>query len=134
MAIDASWGNPEKTYVYLKVAGKWDWDEYQHSISLANNLIRSVDHPVCVITHMTDAQAQILPQNAFAQWHKSLRETPPNMRTLILVPGRPIVQIFIDMAHRLLGRLITFRFRMAATLEDALQLVDDAQDKTVSQI
>lgn len=134
MAIDVSWGNPEKTYVYIKVAGKWGWDEYHHSIFLANNLIRFVDYPVCVITHLTDAQAQLLPSNAFVQWQKSLHDTPPNMRTLILVPGRPIVQVFIDMTHRLLGRFVTFRFRMASTLDDALQIVEDARDHTVSQI
>lgn len=134
MVIDVSWGNPEKTYIYIRVVGKWGWDDYHSSLFRANKLIRTVDHKVCVITHLTNAHAQTLPSNAFAQWSKSLRDTPPNMQTLILVPGRPIVQSFIDMTHRLLGRLITFRFRMASTLEDAIQIVEDTQDKTISQV
>ena len=134
MAIDVSWGNSQKTYVYIEVIGKWEWNEYHESISLANNLIRMVDHPVCVVTHLTDAQAQMLPSNAFAQWSRSLHNTPTNMQTLILVPGQTIVQIFIDMAYRLFGRFITFKFRMASTVEQALEIVEVTHDDTVSQI
>ena len=130
MPIDVSWGNTHKTYVYIHVSGKWNWQEYHSSISEANQLINTIDHKVCIITHLTDSEAQLLPKNAFLQWQKSTKEIPSNLQSLILVPGRPIIQIFMDTAYRMFGRFITFKFMMASTLEDAQILVQDILEKS----
>ena len=129
MAINVSWGNDKQTYVYIQVTGRWTWREYHNSISLANELIYSVDHDVCIITHLVDSEAQILTKNAFGQWRKSLDETPRNLQIVILVPGIPIIKVFIDTTHRLFGRLMTFTFRMASTLDDAQQIVENVQQQ-----
>jgi len=127
MSINVSWGDENQTYVYIRVVGYWSWLEYHKSIALANELINSVDHEVCIITHMVDSQAQVLAKNAFGQWRKSLSETPRNLKMVILVPGIQIIKVFIDAIQRLFGRLITFKFRMASTLDDAQQIVKNTQ-------
>ena len=131
MPINVSWGDKEQTYVYIHVIGNWTWHEYHSNIELANELIESVDHKVCVITHMVDSQAQILAKNAFGQWRKSLGDTPSNLQMVILVPGILLVQAFIDTIHRLFGQFLTFKFRMALTLDDAEQIVKNAQQRKV---
>jgi len=131
MPINVHWGNEDQSYVYIHVLGSWSWEDFHKSIYDANRLINSVKHPVCIITHLADSQAQLISSNAFVQWQKSLKDTPDNLQTVILVPGRPIIQMFIDMAYRVLGQFITFKFRMAATLEDAREIIDDIQEQRV---
>lgn len=128
MPINVSWGDDNQTYVYIQVTGRWTWQEYHKSIALANDLIISVDHDVCIITHLVDSQAQILAKNAFGQWRKSLGNTPKNLQMVILVPGINIIKVFIDSIQRIFGRLITFKFRMAVSLDEAQQIIKTAQE------
>lgn len=125
MPIDVVWGNTDRTYVYICVKDEWEWADYQLSITQANAFIKSVDHSVCIVTHLTTSEAQHLPKSAFIQWQKSLKNTPPNLQTVILVPGKPIIRIFLDTAYRMFGHFITFKFRMAATREDAETIVNE---------
>jgi len=130
MSIEVVWGNLDKTYVYIKVVGDWSWKDYQRSIQSANELIQSVTHDVCIITHLTDEQAQKLPAGAFSQWRRSLKYTPENLQLIILVPGRPIIRLFIETAQRIFQQFITFSFRMAATLEEAQDIVQQSQQSS----
>lgn len=123
MPIDVLWGNEQHTYVYIHVVGKWAWNEYHIAINSANQLINSVSHPVCIVTHLVDSQAQTLSRRAFSEWRKSIINTPKNLQTVILVPGRPIIQVFLDVAARMFSPFITFKFRMAPTREDAEKIV-----------
>lgn len=132
MPISVSWGDKEQTYVYIEVIGFWTWHDYHKSIALANELIGSVDHNVCIITHLCDSQAQYLAKNAFGQWRKSLSDTPSNLQMVILVPGILIIQVFIDMIYRVFGQFLTFKFRMASTLDDAHKIVKSVQRQDVT--
>jgi len=127
MSIEVVWGNLDKTYVYIKVVGDWTWEEYQVSVESANELIQSVTHEVCIITHLTDTKAQQLPSGAFSQWRRSLKHTPKNLQLIILVPGRPVIRLFLDTAQRIFDQFITFSFRMAATLTEAEDIVNEIQ-------
>lgn len=128
MSIEVSWGNLEKTYVYMQVTGIWTWQEYRSGIISANELIESVDHDICIVTHLIDKDAQKLPPGAFRQWQNTLKQTPANLQLVILVPGRPLIRIFLDTIQRLFSQLMTFNFRMAATLEEAQEIVREVQN------
>ena len=132
MSIDVSWGNEDKTYVYLRVVGEWKWPEYHLSVVQANAHIESVDYPVCIVTHLIDTDAQRLPKQAFSQWQKSMKNTPANLRMVIIVPGKPIIRIFLDTAYKIFSPFITFKFRMAATLEDAQDIVEQTLSSQIT--
>ncbi|MEM9955202.1 MAG: hypothetical protein AAF846_26575 [Chloroflexota bacterium] len=131
MAIEVSWGNDEQTYVYIRVENAWTWSDYRASLEQANELIESVVYDVAIITHMVNPLARHLPRNAFLQWGKSIQNNPANLKTVIVVPGEPRVRVFVNTADRLFGNILSFRFRMAETLEEAQKIVRELHPTSI---
>lgn len=127
MSIQVSWGNLEKSYVYIEVIDTWTWQEFHECITSANALIATVTHDVYIVTHLTNAGAQKLPIGAFIQWRRSLNNTPANVKMVIIVAGLPTISLFLDTVQRMFQSIITFKFRVVTTLENAESIIKELQ-------
>ncbi len=65
MPLSVSWADESKTTISVRIQGEWNLDEYRAMLREIVSLMRSVSHPVYVLT---DARESALPPLGIV-WH-----------------------------------------------------------------
>jgi hypothetical protein len=121
MSIELLWDNEEKTILRHVYVGRWTWEELREKDADLKLMLASVEHPVDMIIDMRESF--FLPNGpTIGNLRNAERSLPPNARSVILVGGN-LLTLLISRVMRLIPASGKRRFQIAASLEEAHELI-----------
>ena len=127
MGITISWGNAEKTVILQVFDGRWTWEEFYNTGRQIQTMIREVDHEVHVLSDMTNSGA--LPVGgAISHANNMMKQFPENGGLLIIISDKLFIRSMANTFSRVFSGSVGEKVRAAATIEEAYQLIAQADD------
>src|SRR5258706_8312586 len=74
LALDVTWGNPEKTYTVFKFSGRWTWDEYHAAVKKGTTMTADIPYNVNILIDMTECN--LFPNNMLSHFGASMQRPP----------------------------------------------------------
>jgi len=122
MSIAVNWYNDDKTIIYWKFAGKWDWNEYAEAQDVSNAMLDTVDHTVDVIGNVQESPS--LPANALSVYRSNLSSAHPNTGLIVLVGASMFVEQMVRLLKQMFrNKVAGTNFEFAKSDEEALALI-----------
>lgn len=129
MPIRVYWEDETRTIVYYDFEGVWTWDELYTAFYQAIAMENSVCHRVDVILDMR--QSGRLPANALLHVKNIADKQPPNIGLSVFVTNNAFVASLYTVAIKVYGKIAHY-FRLAATLEEARDMIAAARQETAN--
>lgn len=123
MSIKTEWGNDEKTILLFTYEPNWSWNDLNDAVTLAYDMMETIDHPVVHIADMRNAS--ILPSGAMTQGRNLANRRHPRQTLLIVVGANSLVRTLGNTFSKIYSRVGgDSRNVYAATLEEAYALAE----------
>lgn len=126
MPIQVSWDNPEKTIIRQTFDGKWDLDDYHHSLDEIEQLCRQVSYRVHLIGDLTLSTG--MPPNLFTPMNRIIRLMQHHWDMVIVIHANPFYRAILKVVEQI-SPLIAYRIRYVDSLEEAYTIIQKASEK-----
>jgi hypothetical protein len=123
MSVRVMWDNQEKTILHYIYEGTWTWEEWYAAVGEARRMMERVEHKVYVIV---DAACQEVPPGALARFRHAASGETEHVRMVILVGDNPFIETLFGIVRNI-ARGCVAKFTLAASLEDAYQIIQQHQ-------
>jgi hypothetical protein len=120
LALDVTWGNPEKTYTVFKFSGKWTWDEYHAAIQKGIDLTEGIPYNVNILLDLSECN--LFPNNMLSHFGTSMQRPPRDFDLAVIVTTSGFVQTFATIIDKVYGKKGT-RFKVVKTVAEAHALL-----------
>lgn len=134
MGVKVIWHNEEKTIVRHVYDNDWRFDEVRQAAYEAWDLMRSVPHPVDAIFDLRETRT--FPKGSAIDIGKFVSTNRPSNARLLIILNAPLLfkgmydlfrKVYKDLSNRV-------PLRFAATIEEALQMVAEANEKAKANV
>jgi hypothetical protein len=126
LALEVTWGNPEKTYTIFKFSGRWTWDEYHAAVKQGTMMIEDISYNVNILIDMTECN--LFPNNMLSHFGASMQRPPREFDLAVIVTTSGFVQTFATIIDKVYGKKGT-RFKVVKTLAEAHTLLASANQR-----
>jgi hypothetical protein len=125
------WKNPEKTILIHEFPDAWEWADYMIAMKKMRQTCLEVGHEIFLI--IDARQVNLLPKGCMIYFNEGNQNTPSHVVMRILVSRkwsmRAVTSFLIKVAPHNFQN-----FFCASSIEDAYQLIHEAQRKPVEAI
>lgn len=126
MPIQVIWDNPEKAVIRQIFEGKWDLNDYHHSLDEIEQLCRQVNHRVHLIGDLTASTG--MPPNLFTLMNHVIRLMQQYWDMVVVTHANPYYKAILKVVEQL-SPLIAYRIRYADSLDEAYSIIKKANEK-----
>jgi hypothetical protein len=116
LALDVTWGNPEKTYTVFKFSGRWTWDEYHAAVKKGSTMIEDIPYNVNILLDLSECK--LFPNNMLSHFGNSMQRPPREFDLAVIVTTSGFVQTFATIIDKVYGKKGT-RFKVVKTVDEA---------------
>ncbi|RMG85186.1 MAG: hypothetical protein D6712_09930 [Chloroflexi bacterium] len=117
MPIDVRWYDDQQTILHMSENGAWTWDDFYAARQQADEMLKQVAYKAHVIIEATHGN---IPSNAMTHFRASRMS---NHGLTVLVGPRAFSRIMYNVYLRIAGKQHEASFRMASTIEEALDII-----------
>ncbi len=126
MAIEVSWGNPERTVIRMDFAADWTYDEVFVALDDIADMLDAIQHPAITVADMSSSKfAPNISLNVYRRVAESRFLNHPNLSVLCLMGVQTYVRMLVVTFSKLFPKAYR-KFRMVETVEEALQYIPTA--------
>lgn len=120
--IAVEWLDEPQRILLWVFEGKWGWNEFYESMTIAHQMIRDAkpDRVDIVALFLTSPN---LPPNVISNIKQVSLKSPENWLLTVIVGAGPFINTMVSIGRRA-NKNLADKYAVAATIEDALQLID----------
>lgn len=129
--MSVRWLDEKQSVVYHRLEGKWTWFEFYKAHDEVMRLMKSVDHPVSLLTEFFDWSSGVIPSGLFLHAQRLLKQFPANHHKIIIISKNPFTHIAVVGAKQVLKTKIVKTIQIVPSIDDAHKLLDVAMIASV---
>jgi|GEM_PF-619898 len=118
MSVKVSWYDEESQILHYRFDGAWTWDEYYAVLPLGREMMKEVQHMVCILNDMRNTD--IVPTAFLDAAQSVISTTPPNTGLVVFVSTNYVFQTVFRAFVRIYPHL-TQLYRLESDLYEAVR-------------
>lgn len=117
MSVKVSWYDEENQILHYRFDGAWTWEEYYAVLPLGREMMKDVQHMVCILNDMRNTD--IVPTAFLDAAQSVISTTPPNTGLVVFVSTNYVFQTVFRTFVRIYPHL-TQLYRLESDLYEAV--------------
>ena len=123
MSISVRWLDTNKTVIHQRLDGQWSWDEFYQAHQDVIQMIKSVNHWVCVLAEWADKDKSTVPSNFYGHMLPLLKEFPAHHKMTVVVSKSTFVTMTIPLLSRISFARSAKQMKVVSDISEAYKLV-----------
>jgi hypothetical protein len=130
MPLQVMWDDEAKTIIRSEGVGEWTWEEFHEGLQKVVQMMKTVNHRVDLIIH-NRPDSHSPKGSGMPHFQRAIRIMPPNVGCTVFVNTNTFARAIISIFTTVYKNKASAHFVMAATLEDARELILEDRNELV---